>query len=81
MSKNSNFSLGSVHSVVVYPLTTQDVVKIVKIAVQYKMPLIPYSGGTSLEGHTRGVRKENARIVQRADLSAVCQWWNLRGHV
>lgn len=45
---------GALHSVIVYPLSTEDVVKIVKIAVKYRMPIIPYSGGTSLEGHTRG---------------------------
>lgn len=45
---------GALHSVIVYPISTEDVVKIVKIAVKYRMPIIPYSGGTSLEGHTRG---------------------------
>lgn len=46
---------GAVHTVIVYPESTEDVVKIVKIATKYRMPVIPYSGGTSLEGHTRGV--------------------------
>ncbi|KAH9925357.1 uncharacterized protein BXZ73DRAFT_49969 [Epithele typhae] len=44
---------GSWPSVVVYPSSTEDVVKIVKTAVKYKMPVIPYSGATSLEGHYR----------------------------
>lgn len=43
------------HSVIVYPESTDDVVKIVKIATKYRMPVIPYSGATSLEGHFRGV--------------------------
>lgn len=38
---------------VVYPSSTEDVVKIVNIARKYRMPVIPYSGATSLEGHTR----------------------------
>ncbi|EPQ31606.1 uncharacterized protein PFL1_00939 [Pseudozyma flocculosa PF-1] len=38
-------------SVVVWPRHTEDVVEIVKIANRYKMPLVPFSGGTSLEGH------------------------------
>ncbi|KAF9491216.1 FAD-binding domain-containing protein [Pleurotus eryngii] len=42
------------HNVVVYPRSTEDVVKIVKTARKYRMPVIPYSGGTSVEGHTRG---------------------------
>jgi len=41
---------------VVYPDSTQDVVKIVNVARKYRMPIIPYSGGTSLEGHFAGVR-------------------------
>jgi D-lactate dehydrogenase (cytochrome) len=41
---------------VVYPDSTEDVVKIVNVAKKYHMPIIPYSGGTSLEGHFAGVR-------------------------
>jgi D-lactate dehydrogenase (cytochrome) len=41
---------------VVYPDSTEDVVKIVNVARKYRMPIIPYSGGTSLEGHFAGVR-------------------------
>ncbi|KAF8991636.1 FAD-linked oxidase-like protein [Cyathus striatus] len=42
------------HSVIVYPRSTEDVVKIVKVANKYRMPITPYSGATSLEGHYRG---------------------------
>lgn len=54
--------LGALHSVVVYPSTTEDVVKIVKVATKSRMPIIPYSGGTSLEGNTRGVSDIYTRI-------------------
>ena len=47
--------LGINHSVVVYPENTNDVVKIVKIANKYRMPIVPYAGATSLEGQYRGV--------------------------
>jgi len=43
------------HTVVVHPESTEDVVKIVKIAVKYRMPITPYSGGSSLEGSFRAV--------------------------
>ena len=46
---------GSWPSVVVWPQSTEDVVKIMKTAVKYRMPVIPYSGATSLEGHFRAV--------------------------
>jgi D-lactate dehydrogenase (cytochrome) len=41
---------------VTYPASTEDVVKIVKIANKYHMPITPYSGGTALEGHTTGYK-------------------------
>ncbi|KAF8630984.1 hypothetical protein AX15_002694 [Amanita polypyramis BW_CC] len=42
------------HSIIVHPQSTEDVVKIVKVATKYRMPVIPYAGATSFEGHTRG---------------------------
>ena len=42
---------------VVFPTSTEDVVKIVKIAVKYRMPVVPFSGGTSLEGHYLAVSR------------------------
>ncbi|KZT29987.1 hypothetical protein NEOLEDRAFT_1054940 [Neolentinus lepideus HHB14362 ss-1] len=40
-------------TVAVSPLTTADVVQIVKIANKYRMPIVVYAGGTSLEGQFR----------------------------
>jgi D-lactate dehydrogenase (cytochrome) len=37
---------------VLYPRSTDDVVKIVKTASKYGIPLIPYCAGTSLEGQS-----------------------------
>ena len=36
---------------VVYPITTQDVVEIVKLCAHNNVPVIPFGTGTSLEGH------------------------------
>ena len=43
------------HSVVVRVFSTEDVVKVVKVARKWRMPITAYSGGTSLEGHFGGV--------------------------
>ena len=43
------------HSVVVRVFSTEDVVKVVNVARKWRMPIIAYSGGTSLEGHFGGV--------------------------
>lgn len=40
----------------VRPRSTEDVVKVVDVARQYRIPVVPYSGATSLEGHFSGVR-------------------------
>lgn len=46
----------SPHSVIVRPQSTEDVVKIVNIAREYRVPIVPYSGATSLEGQFSGVQ-------------------------
>lgn len=38
-----------------YPRHTEDVVAIVKVASEHGIPLIPFSGGTSLEGQTGSI--------------------------
>ncbi|PFH45972.1 hypothetical protein AMATHDRAFT_70823 [Amanita thiersii Skay4041] len=50
----NDYHPGAVHSVIVYPQSTEDVVQIVKLATKYRMPVVPYAAATSLEGHTRG---------------------------
>ena len=42
--------------VIVYPTTTEQVSDIARVAHKYKLPIIPFSGGTSLEGHLSGVK-------------------------
>ncbi|KAI9452798.1 FAD-binding domain-containing protein [Lactarius psammicola] len=61
---------GLPHSVVVYPTSTEDVVKIVNIARKYRMPVIPYAGGTSLEGHFAG-RKGGGICVNMSEMDKI----------
>jgi D-lactate dehydrogenase (cytochrome) len=44
-------------TVVVWVESTEDVQEIVRIATKYRVPITPFSGGTSLEGHFSSVRK------------------------
>ncbi|KAI0276801.1 hypothetical protein BGY98DRAFT_1090140 [Russula aff. rugulosa BPL654] len=74
---------GFPHSVVVYPDSTEDVVKIVNLARKYRMPIIPYSGGTSLEGHFAGWKSggicvdmsgmDKIIVIHEEDSDLVCQ--------
>lgn len=54
-SSENSYHVESPHSVVVRPENTEDVVAIVSIARKFKVPIVPYSGATSLEGHISGV--------------------------
>ncbi|KAF7375704.1 FAD-binding protein [Mycena sanguinolenta] len=82
MSTNT-YHEGIDHSVVIYPESTEDVVKIVKIANKYKMPITPYSGATSLEGQIIGHPGGGICIdmsgmnkileIHEADADVVCQ--------
>ncbi|OLL22169.1 D-lactate dehydrogenase [cytochrome], mitochondrial [Neolecta irregularis DAH-3] len=38
-------------ALIVYPRSTQDVAAIAKISHKYRVPVVAYAGGTSLEGH------------------------------
>lgn len=61
---------------VLYPRSTEDVVRIVKIASQYAIPLIPFAAGTSLEGHTTapGYSKIPDVVVPAEDLPSGLAW-------
>ncbi|CAN8066790.1 unnamed protein product, partial [Agarophyton chilense] len=52
----SGYATPSNPQVVVYPESTDDVSSIMKIANSFKIPVVPYAAGTSLEGHTVAVR-------------------------
>ena len=44
---------GKVPTAVVWPVSTEEVEVILKVAETYRVPIIPYSGGTSIEGYQR----------------------------
>ncbi|ODV92215.1 hypothetical protein CANCADRAFT_802 [Tortispora caseinolytica NRRL Y-17796] len=81
-------------SVIVYPRSTEQVSQIAKICSKHKLPMVPYSGGTSLEGNISapygGVCIDMAfmdRIlaVHEEDMDAVVQpavdWMDLNLHL
>ncbi|KAI9067055.1 D-lactate dehydrogenase cytochrome oxidoreductase [Trametes sanguinea] len=53
-SSDKSYHPTSPHSVVVRPESTEEVVKVVNVARKYRIPIVPYSGATSLEGHFSG---------------------------
>ncbi|KAH9978354.1 FAD-linked oxidase-like protein [Russula compacta] len=63
---------GVAHSVVVYPNSTSDVVKIVKTANKYRMPIVPYAGGTSLEGHFIG-REDGGICIDMSNMNQILE--------
>ncbi|KAF8431462.1 hypothetical protein L210DRAFT_3614525 [Boletus edulis BED1] len=53
-SSENSYHPSSPHSVIVQVKSTKDVVTVVNISRKYRVPLVPYSGATSLEGHYSG---------------------------
>lgn len=52
---------------VVYPKSIEDVSKVVKVCHEYSIPVIPYSGGTSIEGHFIPTRRGISIDVSQMD--------------
>lgn len=50
-SEWSSINIDKLPVAVVYPKTTEEVSQIAKIASKYKVPMVPYSGGSSLEAN------------------------------
>ncbi|KAK6205646.1 uncharacterized protein RJT21DRAFT_118165 [Scheffersomyces amazonensis] len=79
---------------IIYPYTTEQVSEILKILNKYNIPIVPFSGGTSLEGHffstRQGVILDTSRMkqileVHEDDLDCVVQagvnWQELNKHL
>ncbi|KAL2825878.1 hypothetical protein BJY01DRAFT_256144 [Aspergillus pseudoustus] len=79
---------------VLYPSSTEEVSRIMKVCHQRRIPVTPYSGGTSLEGHfapTRGGvcvdfrRMDRILELHKGDLDVVVQpalgWEELNEHL
>lgn len=50
--QHSFHNVVNIPDVVVCPMSTEEVSKIVKACTKYKIPIVPYGGATSIEGHT-----------------------------
>ncbi|KAF8606532.1 hypothetical protein BDV93DRAFT_469024 [Ceratobasidium sp. AG-I] len=59
------------HSVVVFAHSTEDVVKVVKVANKYRIPVTAFSGGTSLEGHFGGTPDIGGICIDLAGMDSI----------
>ncbi|CAK8544197.1 unnamed protein product [Lathyrus sativus] len=50
--QNSFHKAVNIPDVIVYPRSEEEVSKIVKLCNSHKIPIVPYGGATSIEGHT-----------------------------
>ncbi len=84
-SSENSYHPESPHSVVVRVEHTDDVVAVVNIARKYKVPIVPYSGATSLEGHFSGVSFPREKLVRDGPTltwsTAVSLRQHMPGHV
>lgn len=76
----------SPHAAHVAATSTEDVVKVVNISRRYKVPIIPFGVGNSLEGHFSGVSPSlvrpavgwaliSAHSIQQEVYASICQAW------
>lgn len=56
-SWNTYHSVVAIPDIVVHPKSQEEVVAIVKACAKYKVPVTPFAGATSLEGHTLTLEK------------------------
>ena len=81
-SSPNSYHPESPHSVVVHVTSTEDVVKVVNIARKYRVPIVAYSGATSLEGHFSGVSFNTAFSIPSQEYLLLGKHWEyLSGHV
>jgi len=75
---------------VVYPQTTDEVVEIVKLCAEHRVPIIAFGAGTSLEGHLNAplggisidlTRMNKVLAVNSEDLDCVVEAGVTRGHL
>ena len=55
-SRGESYHPPALPDVVCFPMTTDEVMGIVGISAEYRMPVVPYGAGTSLEGHVHALR-------------------------
>jgi D-lactate dehydrogenase (cytochrome) len=55
-SRGESWHAAGVPDVVVFPLSTDEVRTVVRIAQQHRAPIVPFGVGSSLEGHVNAIR-------------------------
>jgi D-lactate dehydrogenase (cytochrome) len=56
-SKDESYHTPILPDVVVFPKTTEEVSRIMKLAQKYETPVVPFGIGSSLEGHVIPIKK------------------------
>ncbi|XP_024357604.1 D-lactate dehydrogenase [cytochrome], mitochondrial isoform X6 [Physcomitrium patens] len=65
---HSHFAVKAIPDIVVYPKSQEEVVAVVNACAKYKVPMIPFAGGTSMEGQSMTPHKGvsiNMKLMKR----------------
>jgi D-lactate dehydrogenase (cytochrome) len=55
-SRGESYHLPAAPDIVCFPVTTDEVVGIVQVAAEFRLPIVPFGAGSSLEGHVHAIR-------------------------
>src|SRR6478752_8974113 len=55
-SHGESYHAAAPPDVVCFPQSAEEVAEIVRIAARYRLPIVPFGAGTSLEGHVQALR-------------------------
>lgn len=70
-SSDESYHQASLPDIVVFPTTTEQVSHILTIANQYKVPIVPFGRGTSLEGHV--IPYEQGITIDFSDMNNIVE--------
>ena len=73
-SRGESYHTPAAPDIVVYPLTTEEVSAVVRLAAEHATPIVPFGAGTSLEGQVLALHGGVSIDLSRMNRSCGSAW-------